>query len=208
MIENEPWFVLKDVCSVLEIQNSRDVPDRLDGDEKAEVDLIYTSSNGIKQRRKTTIISESGLYSVILRSDKPQAKPFRKWVTSEVLPSIRKTGGYVPVIVGDTPDDVKQRALGIAERTIELQNAQLEELKGQLEELKIQLNGSDAYWTINKFNDFHAMGWSGKECNLAGRKASKASRQKGIEIKRCQTNDDRFSTVGSYCIELLEELFL
>lgn len=88
-IDGEPWFVLTDVCRELEISNSRMAADRLENDELMSVKL---TSGG--QRREMTIINESGLYTVILRSDKPQAKPFRKWVTSEVLPSIRKHGSY------------------------------------------------------------------------------------------------------------------
>jgi prophage antirepressor-like protein len=89
-INNEPWFVLKDVCTVLGISNHKMTAQRLDVDEVSQTYL--TDSLGRKQ--ETTIINESGLYHVILRSDKHEAKPFRKWVTSEVLPSIRKTGGY------------------------------------------------------------------------------------------------------------------
>lgn len=89
-INNEPWFVLKDVCAVLDLGSAHKVSERLDEDERNHIPL--TDSLGRKQ--ETTIINESGLYNVILRSDKPEAKPFRKWVTSEVLPSIRKTGGY------------------------------------------------------------------------------------------------------------------
>ena len=88
-INGEPWFVLKDVCDILGIANSRDVVNRLDEDEKG-VGQIYTPGG----KQEMTVISESGLYNVILRSDKPEAKPFRKWVTAEVLPSIRKTGSY------------------------------------------------------------------------------------------------------------------
>ena len=89
-INNEPWFVLKDVCAVLDLGSAHKVSERLDEDERNQIPL--TDSLGRKQ--ETTIINESGLYNVILRSDKPEAKPFRKWVTSEVLPSIRKTGSY------------------------------------------------------------------------------------------------------------------
>ena len=87
--DGEPWFVLKDVCAVLGIGNSRMVFDRLDDDEKgvSQIDTLGGLQN-------MSVINESGLYNVILRSDKPEAKPFRKWVTSEVLPTIRKTGGY------------------------------------------------------------------------------------------------------------------
>ena len=94
-IDGEPWWVLKDVCDVLEIENSRDVSARLDADEKAAVDLTDTSSNGTTQRRRVTLINESGLYNVIIRSDKPEANAFRRWVTHEVLPSIRKHGAYM-----------------------------------------------------------------------------------------------------------------
>jgi prophage antirepressor-like protein len=96
-INGEPWFVLSDVCKVLEIKNSRDAAAKLDGDEKG---VALTDTLGGKQQM--TIINESGLYTVILRSDKPQAKPFRKWVTSEVLPSIRKHGAYM------TPETIKK----------------------------------------------------------------------------------------------------
>ncbi len=96
--DGEPWFVLKDVCGILSIANAADVYSRLDADEKG-VDQIDTL--GGSQRMNT--INESGLYNVILRSDKLEAKPFRKWVTSEVLPSIRKHGEYV------TPKKAQQR---------------------------------------------------------------------------------------------------
>ena len=85
--DGEPWWVLKDVCEVLGLKNPTMIADRLDEDERAKFDL--------GRQGETNIINESGLYNVILRSDKPEAKPFRKWVTSEVLPSIRKHGAYM-----------------------------------------------------------------------------------------------------------------
>lgn len=88
------WWVLRDVCDVLGMSNPTMVAQRLDDDEKAEVSLAYTSSNGVTQKRATIIINEPGLYSVILRSDKPEAKAFKRWVTHDVLPSIRRTGAY------------------------------------------------------------------------------------------------------------------
>lgn len=86
--DGEPWWVLKDVCDILEIKNTTDVAKRLDVDEVTRFNLGGLSG-------ETNIINESGLYNVILRSDKPEAKPFRKWVTSEVLPSIRRHGAYM-----------------------------------------------------------------------------------------------------------------
>lgn len=88
--DGEPWFVLKDVCQVLGIADHKVVARRLDTDEVCQTPL----TDSVGRNQETLIINESGLYSVILRSDKPEAKPFRKWVTSEVLPSIRKTGAY------------------------------------------------------------------------------------------------------------------
>lgn len=97
--DDQPWFVAVDVCRVLDIRNSRDAVARLDADEKAAVALTDTSSNGVTQGRNTNIINESGLYTLILRCDDAikagtTAHRFRKWVTSEVLPALRKEGAY------------------------------------------------------------------------------------------------------------------
>lgn len=89
-IDGEPWFVLADICRELELSTPARVAERLEKDEVSQTHTI----DRMGREQKTTIINESGLYTVILRSDKPQAKPFRKWVTSVVLPSIRKTGSY------------------------------------------------------------------------------------------------------------------
>jgi prophage antirepressor-like protein len=96
----EPWFVLSEVCKKLGIANPRDAASRLDEDEKDGVGI----ADSMGRDQKTTIINESGLYSIILSSRKPEAKKFKKWVTSEVLPSIRKTGSYQ----GKTPAFIKR----------------------------------------------------------------------------------------------------
>ena len=105
-LNGEPWFVLRDVCEVLGLGNSRMVADRLDEDEKgvSQIDTLGGVQNA-------TIISESGLYNVILRSDKPEAKPFRKWVTAVVLPSIRKNGGYIAGQEELSPHDARIKEL-------------------------------------------------------------------------------------------------
>lgn len=88
----EPWFVLKDVCDAINLGNATAVANRLDKDELSLIKLPHPQSPN--KTIEMICVNESGLYSVILRSDKPEAKPFRKWVTSEVLPAIRKTGSY------------------------------------------------------------------------------------------------------------------
>lgn len=90
MISNEPWFVAKDVCQVLGIANHKDAVSRLDEDERHGVGI----TDPIGRSQTVIAVSESGLYSLIFQSRKPEARKFRKWVTSEVLPSIRRKGYY------------------------------------------------------------------------------------------------------------------
>lgn len=110
------WFLAKDVCDVLTIANVSDAVDRLDADEKG---IANSDTRGGTQQM--SIISESGLYSLAMRSSKPEAKAFKKWVTSEVLPSIRKTGSY-----GKLPTDfindliVSNKVSGLEEQVMRL----------------------------------------------------------------------------------------
>lgn len=96
-VEGETWWVLKDVCDVLGLTSPHKVAERLDTDEKGR-SLIPTLGG----EQEVAIINESGLYNVILRSDKPEAREFKRWVTHEVLPTIRKTGAYM------TPETIEK----------------------------------------------------------------------------------------------------
>lgn len=88
-IEGEPWFVASEVCKLLDIKNTSDAVSGLDDDERLTSVLPIAGQN-----RSVNLISESGLYALVFKSKKANAKKFRKWVTKEVIPSIRKTGGY------------------------------------------------------------------------------------------------------------------
>lgn len=99
--DGEPWFVAKDVCKVLEVGNPRHAVSRLDEDERG-----VFNNDTLGGPQKTGIINESGLYSLILTSRKPAAKRFKKWVTAEVLPSLRKTGQYGTQIDLRNPDQL------------------------------------------------------------------------------------------------------
>lgn len=125
-IDGEPWFVLKDVCEVLGLSDTNRTAERLDADELTRIKLV---SGG--QAREMIAINESGLYNVILRSDKPEAKPFRKWVTSEVLPSIRKSGGYIAGQEAMSPEELMASALLMAQKTIEARDARISALTVQ-----------------------------------------------------------------------------
>ena len=122
----EPWFVLKDVCNILGISKYRDTAARLDADERGSVEV--DTLGGTQQ---VIAVNESGLYHVILRSDKPEAAPFRKWVTSEVLPSIRKNGGYIAGQEQLTPQELMAKALLVANKTLAEREARISELTVQ-----------------------------------------------------------------------------
>ena len=118
-----PWFVAKEVCKILEIRNSRDACSTLDEDEK---DVGKGDTLGGTQ--EVTLISESGLYTLILRSNKPNAKKFRKWVTSDVLPALRQTGRYKKslqrqglCIATFQPDQSQHQGLDRQRLTLQLQ---------------------------------------------------------------------------------------
>lgn len=103
--DGEPWFVAKDICDILELENSRQVVQTLDEDEKG-VCSIYTLGGS----QQMSVVSESGLYTLVFKSRKPEAKAFRKWVTSEVLPAIRKTGQYTVTATNMISEEFTSRA--------------------------------------------------------------------------------------------------
>ena len=112
-IDSEPWFVAKDVCDILEVGNPSQALSRLEEDEKNTIIL----NEGIGNPNKA-IISESGFYTLVLSSRKPIAKPFRLWVTREVLPQIRMTGGYIPIKEEEPNEVFLARAVQVANETI------------------------------------------------------------------------------------------
>ena len=121
VVNEEPMFCLTDICKALEMSNPTMVAQRLDDDERTKLDL--------GRQGETNFITESGLYAVILRSDKPNAKKFRKWVTSEVLPSIRKNGGYIAGQENMTDDELMAKALMVAQNKIAERDKQIERMK-------------------------------------------------------------------------------
>lgn len=120
-VDDEPMFCLADVCKALEISNPSKVAQRLDEDERTKLEL--------GRQGETNFITESGLYAVILRSDKPNAKKFRKWVTQEVLPSIRKNGGYIAGQENMSDDELMAKALLVAQNKIDERDKQIERMK-------------------------------------------------------------------------------
>lgn len=124
-ISGEPWFVGKDIAEILGYQNSsKALKDHVDEEDKLNNESL--SSLG---QRGGWLINESGLYSLILSSKLSNAKKFKKWVTSEVLPQIRKTGGYIPVNENMSDSEIMARALVVAQKTIENKDKLIEDMK-------------------------------------------------------------------------------
>ena len=121
IIDNEPWFVASDVCKALNIKNATDTLKRLDDDERARFNL--------GRQGEANIINEYGLYNLILASRKPEAKQFKRWITHEVIPSIRKTGGYQ---IPDNPMDALKLMFEAQTQT----NDKVEHIQEDVKELK------------------------------------------------------------------------
>lgn len=136
----EPWFVAKDVCDILGT-DTRDLHKILESDEITNVDSIHIAQNGGKA---PLIISEPGLYRLVMKSRKPEAKEFQRWVTHEVLPQIRKTGGYIPTSESDSDEDIMARAVLVAQKTIERKNQQLQAKDAQIKVLEPKARFADA----------------------------------------------------------------
>lgn len=167
LINGEPWFIALDVAAVLEYSDGEAITRRLDDDEIQNLQIVGFGNRGLN------IINESGLYSAILVSRKPEAKAFKKWVTSEVLPAIRKTGSY------ETSKTLEQRSLellGELTNRVRQQQAELEsarpkvELHDQIMTAEGHLSVSDAGKLLAQagvntgprklFADLDALGWT------------------------------------------------
>ena len=138
----EPWFVAKDVCDILGHSNVSMALDRLDDDERSKFNL--------GRQGETNIVNEAGLYVLVLGSRKPEAHEFKRWVTHEVLPSIRKTGGYIPTSESDSDEDIMARAVLVAQKTIKQKNQQIAEQQTRIVELEPKARFADAVAEIGR----------------------------------------------------------
>lgn len=132
----EPWFVAKDVCDILEISNPSDALKRLDDDERSRFNL--------GRQGETNIVNEAGLYVLVLGSRKPEAHEFKRWVTHEVLPQIRKTGGYIPATDADDDMTILAKAVMIGQRTMEAQKRKIASQQSRIVELEPKARFADA----------------------------------------------------------------
>ena len=153
-IEDEPWLVGKDVAEALGYSNTKDaLATHVDDEDKR---VIQRSENATLEipNRGLTIINESGLYSLVLSSKLPGAKKFRRWVTSEVLPSIRKTGGYIQGQQELSPEELMAKALLVAQKTLEDREKRIADLSSQNEIMKPKADYFDRLVDRNTLTNF------------------------------------------------------
>ena len=232
----DPWFVAKDACDCLAIADASQACQNLDDDEKQVVTREFDSLLFRESKAQAmTLISESGLYTLVMRSNKPEAKVFRKWVTSEVLPSIRKTGGYGIRTVDDMINDPDTAIRLLTQlKILRLQNDQLAmerdeaiRTKAQIgsnreatamntasqkskecEKLREQIGDSKTYKAVT------AISWLPDYFNMSNRGlyGSLAHNLKKLEAEmppkyaHIDIADSRFGKVKAYHVDVIERL--
>ena len=209
LVDNEVWFCIKDVCDILGLTNPTVVAKRLDEDEKAKFDL------GLKNGELTNFTNESGLYTLILRSDKPEAKPFRKWITSEVIPAIRKTGKYE-----EKPMTSAQYLLQQAQWMVEAENrmnniendvAQTNQSIGNMKKdiTRIEHNErrtvTSNHLTVIAYANMKGIKPNTYNSSAMGRKATKVCRTRGLLTGTVV--DSKYGLINTYPLEVLDEIF-
>ena len=135
----EPWFAAKDVCDALGIGNSRQALSRLDEDEKGVI-----SNDTLGGVQEMASVNEPGLYTLVLSSRKPEARAFKRWITHEVIPSIRRHGGYMAAKADETPEETMARAVLIAQDAIARKDADISRLRAKTAALAPKASMYDA----------------------------------------------------------------
>ena len=208
---DNPLFCLSDICKVLELRVDGVMP-RLKKDGYNRIGVI----DSLGRHQEAIFVNEQNLYKVIMRSDKPQAEPFQDWVCGEVLPSIRKTGGYIVSTPEMTNEEIMARALIVANETIKKRNEQLALLNGNCNRLEKKVKSlSNVNAMLEDENAFR------KECNIKDRKEKaelsamvtyrdiKIDKLNGIieEQKPKVDSYDRFINAdGTYDIECVSQM--
>ena len=230
MRDGEPWFVAKDVCECLDLGNPSQAIARLEDDERWLI-----SNEALRANGETAVVSEPGLYSLVLGSRKPEAKAFKRWVTHEVLPSIRKTGGYGIRTVDDMINDPDTAIRLLTQlKILRLQNDQLamerdeairtkamigsrreatamntaSQKSKECEKLREQIGDSKTYKAVTAITwlpDYFNMSNRGLYGSLAAN-LKKIESGMTSEFKHIDIPDSRFGKVKAYHVDVIERL--
>ena len=209
LVDNEVWVCAKDVCDILEIKNVTQAVHRLDEYER--------SMFNIGRQGNTNFINESGLYTLILRSDKKEAKPFRKWITSEVIPAIRKTGKYEEkkkpltqaelilqqaqwmVEAESRINNIENDVIGLAD-TVENNDKSIKRLENNQ-----RRTVTSNHLTVIAYANIKGIKPKSYHAPSIGKKATKICREKDLLIGT--TVDSRYGLINTYPVEVLDEIF-
>jgi prophage antirepressor-like protein len=196
-----PLFVAADVCRILDLTDVTSALRGLEDDEKGP--LIVRTLGGDQSMNAVT---ESGLFALVFKSRKPEAKAFRKWVTSEVLPAIRKTGSYQQP--GASLLDMSELVCKVLREHEQRLNEHDQQLN-RVEALLIQANSyngpTTGFFTVRVYANVHGLRLSLTDVKEIGRRAASVCRRYGITVGRAR--DELFGELNSYPVEVLEEAF-
>lgn len=217
-IEGEPWFVAKDICDVLGLSNTSSAISLLDDDERSKFNL--------GRQGDTNIVNESGLHALILNSRKPEARKIRKWITSEVLPTIRKHGGYLtPQKIEEVllnPDTLIRLATDLKEeRARRIEAERTKAWIGSKREATAMATASSAVRKVTYLEDRLGEGKNWKQCkavpwvldyfapskgmwSVLGKKMAALSVDMGYEVRKIE--DEKYGNLNAYHVDVWEEM--
>ena len=183
-VNGEPMMIASDIAKILGYSNpQKAIRDHIDDEDKQTERIVLSGQN-----RDVIVINESGLYSLVLSSKMPQAKKFKRWVTSEVLPSIRKQGGYMVARADESPEQIMARAVLLANDTINRLNSQVKELKEEkvkqdtlIESMKDKVNYLDM---ILSCKDSIAITSIAKDYGMSGKAMNILLHELGVQYKQ------------------------
>lgn len=187
------WFAGNQVAQALEIVDIRQAIERLDDDEKRRYSV--PTGGGIQS---VVCISEAGLYSLVLSSRKPAAKDFKRWLTHDVLPAIRKTGSYITSNL--TPLQILRQMLD----TFEAQNERIDNLDNRVELLEAHVQPELEYFTITGYCHKRKLTVSTNQAISLGQKAKRLSVERNVPVGKIA--DPRYGEVNTYHVSILDEV--
>jgi len=213
--QGEPWWVLDECCNALSLSDVHKAAERIELEDRKKYPVLAADG----KIRDMWVINESGLYTLILRSSKPDAKRFKRWITRDVLPSIRKTGSYsitpqpnalpadvLPAIQGMV--QAMQLVVGVIpqiQTQLATQTTDIMKLEVRMEQVEAHQDNKPGYMTILGYGRLKKFRISLAEARQYGQQLRQKAKELGIKLGKVP--DERWGTVNSYPVELLEELF-
>ena len=208
-IDNEPLFCLSDICKALALTNPTMVLNAIKSEFNDDLSQAYPIIDNLGRKQNATFITEAQLYFILMRSDKTEAKEFRKWINGEVLPSIRKTGSYSQKPLSQI--EILQSSIAIlAEQEKKLNMLENKAENLHKEQLKVKHNinrllNNDNYMTLIAFMNLHNIKQKGYHLPSLGKKAKKLSLEQGAFMGA--VIDPRYGRINTYSTEILKQIF-